>query len=156
MTLRGTTWAATAVLAIAATGCQSQYYLQMESPNKLTTDVVIRTEPSGADIRWNDVAIGRSPLRMPVEYNHTEQLWTRQTNVGARLREEWGTLGTIIGFPIWLPASLFHETEDVRRHVYGNNVFEVTARMRDHADTYRTVTLEGEDEVEVRIRLDER
>jgi hypothetical protein len=154
MTLRGFALAAAAALTLA--GCQSQYYLQNESHNLLTTDVIVRTEPSGAEIRWNDVSIGKSPLKMPVEYDHVEELWTRQTNVGARLREDWGTFGTIIGFPIWIPASFFHETEDVRRHKYGNNEFEITARMRGHNDEYRTIKIEGEEELEVRMVLDKR
>ena len=154
MTLGGTALAAAGALLLA--GCQSQYYLQNESANLLTTDVVIHTEPSGADIRWNDVAIGKSPLKMPVEYDHVEQVWTRQQNVGARLREDWGTFGTIVGFPIWIPASFFHETQDIRKHVYGHNEFEVTPRMRGYADEYRKVKLEGEDAVEVRLILKER
>ena len=116
MTLRGTLLAVG--VAVALTGCQSQWYLQNESHNLITTDVVVRSEPSGAEIRWDSVRIGVAPVKMPVEYDHVEQLWTRQTNIGARLREDWGTFGTIIGFPIWLPASLFHEVEDRRMHVY--------------------------------------
>ena len=162
MTLRGralrmrTTWAIAATAAVALTGCQSQWYLQNESHNLLTTDVFVNTEPQGAEIRWDDVSIGPAPLRMPVEYDHVEQLWTRQNNVGARMREDWGTFGTIVGFIIWIPASLFHETEDRRVHVYGHNEFEVTARMRGYNDEYQDVKIEGEDEVHVRLRLDKR
>ncbi len=148
--------AVAAVIALALAGCQSQWYLQNESDNLLTTDVVIRTEPPGAEVRWNDVPLGTSPLRMPVEYDHVEQLWSRQTNIGARLREDWGTWGTIIGFPIWIPASLIHETEDRRVHIYGHNQFDVTGRLRGYENAYRKVALEGEDEVEVRLVLRKR
>jgi len=150
MKLRGV---ALAAAGLALTACQSQWYLQHESSDKLVTDVVIRTDPADAEILWQNVSLGRAPLRMPVEYDHVEELWTRQTNVGAELRESWGTLGSIIGFPVWAVASLFHESEDRRRHVYGHNVFQAVARRPGYADAEREVRLEGEDEVEVRITL---
>jgi len=156
MTLRRTLSAAAAVLVLGLAGCRSQWYLQNEAHDLLTTDVVIRSYPTGADIRWDGVSLGPAPLRMPVEYDHVEQLWARQGSVGRRWCEEWGTFGAIIGFPIWVPAMLFHETEDRRVHVYGHNEFEVSARLAGHNEAWRNVKLQGEDSVNVRIRLEPR
>ena len=55
-----------------------------------------------------------------------------------------------------LVGLFFHETEDVRRHKYGNNEFEITARLRGYNDEYRTIKIEGEEELEIRMVLDER
>ena len=139
--------AALALAGAALAGCQSQWYLQYETHDLVTTNVTVRTEPPGGRVSWNGVDLGPAPLRMPVEYHHTEQLWSRQSNVGARMRED-GSLN-----PLSVPASLIHETEDRRRHVYGGNRFEVVASKAGHADAYREIVLEGEDEVEIVLAL---
>ena len=93
---------------------------------------------------------------MPVEYDHTEQLWSRQNNQGARMREDMGTVVTILTFPVWAIASLFHFSEDRRVHVYGNNTFTITMSKVGYDSVERVVELEGEDEVDVSIRLQKR
>ena len=142
--------------ALLLTGCQSQWYEQHYVHNLITTDVVIRSEPAGARIQWETASIGKAPVRLPVEYDHTEQLWTRQNNQGARMREDMGTVMTILTFPVWAIASLFHTTEDRRRHVYGHNTFAIMLTKPGYNDAHRVIELEGEDEVDVMVRMKKR
>ncbi len=143
-------------LVVFLGGCQSQWYLEKERPNKVTTVMLVRSEPTGAAITFDERELDRAPLRMPVVYHHVEQLWKRQTNQGVRLRESWGTVGTIVGFPVWMIASFFQTTEDRRRHLYGENVHVVGAALPGHHRTSEQVTFEGQDEIEVTLTLQKR
>jgi hypothetical protein len=142
--------------ALLLTGCQSQWYMQHEVQNLITTEVVIHSDPEGGRIRWQNVPIGRTPVRLPVEYDHVEQLWTRQNNYGARMREDMGTVVTVLTFPVWMIASFFHTTEDRRRHLYGGNEFTVSISKSGYAIEERDVKLEGEDEVNLSVHLKKR
>ena len=142
--------------ALLLTGCKSQWIQNHEVHNLVTTDVVIHTEPTRARLKWENVSIGKAPVRLPVEYDHTEQLWSRQNNQGARMREDMGPILTILTFPVWAIASFFHTTEDRRVHVYGNNEFTVSASATGHHTVEHAIKLEGEDEVNVSLRLEER
>jgi hypothetical protein len=123
--------AAPACLALGAAGCQSQWYLGPQQHDLVTTNVLVRTEPPGAFVAFNGVEQAKAPVRIPVEYNHVEQMWTRQTN-------------TLL---------LFHHAEDRRRHVYGENRHTVSAHLPGHDDAEQVLVLEGEDEIEVLLRL---
>ncbi len=138
----------TAAAALLLGGCQSQWYLQYETKDLVTTDVFVRSVPTGANITWNGVDLGPTPLKMPVEYTHVEQLWTRQTNKGAQMREAGSGWN-----PLSVPASVIHETQDRRRHVYKGNRFDVSAAASGHRDEMRPVVLEGEDELEIIFEL---
>lgn len=141
----------TGLLLLSA--CQSQYYLQHDESEIVTTNVLVETAPTGAWVAFDGVRQAKSPVRIPVEYTHTEQLWSRQSNHGAKMREEWSTVGVILGFPIWGVASFFHYKEDVRRHVYSNNHHEVTATMKGRQEHTRTLDLNGEEEIRVELEL---
>ena len=141
----------TSVLLLA--GCQSQWFLVTQRNDLVTTDLLVRTEPTGAPVSFNGVEMERAPFRLPVEYDHEEKLYERQTNVGAQLREDWGTVGTIIGFPIWGPASAFHRTEERRVHVYGRNRHVISASLGGYDEAWQELVLEGEDEIEVSLEL---
>jgi hypothetical protein len=140
--------------ALLAAGCTSQWYEGPSTRDVVLTDVVIHTEPEGADILVDDVKqTARSPIRLPVRYDHTATIWERQTNAGRQMREDMGPVMTILTCPVWLVASLFHEKEELLRHTYEGNVHNVTALMpgRDQADL--TVTLKGEAEKVVTLKL---
>ena len=123
--------AALPLLLVALSGCTSQWYLQFETSDLVTTDVVVRTVPEGATISVDGATQAKSPVRIPIEYDHIEQLWSRQAN----------------------KLLLFHYREDLRRHVYGHNKHVITAILRGHEDAEREIVLEGEDEVIVEIPL---
>ena len=65
------------VLLLALAGCQSQWYLQHDRPELATTDVIVRTDPSGAAVSLNGVPQNVAPVRIPIEYHHVEQLCPR-------------------------------------------------------------------------------
>ena len=142
--------------ALLLTGCKSQWYQQHEVHNLVTTEVMLRSEPPGATIQWENVSIGKTPARLPVEYDHTEQLWTRQVNQGELMREDMGPVVKVLTFPIWGIASFFHTTQDRRRHVYGGNEFTVRMTLPGYQDAERQVQLQGEDEVDISMRLEKR
>ena len=145
-----------AVLAAAllAAGCTSQWYEGPATQDYVTTNVVVQTDPQGAEILFDDVVQkAKSPLRIPVRYKHAATTWERQTNAGTKMREGMGPVLTVITFPVWLVASVFHQKEEILRHTYDNNVHTVTALMpgRDQAD--QTLTLKGEAEIVVDFTL---
>ncbi len=144
---------ALSVLLPVLAGCQSAYVLDHEARELVQTEVVVRSAPEGAEIRFDGRSFGPAPLRMPIEYDHTEQLYLRQTNFGADMREGMSGLTTVLTFPVWAVASLFHHKEELRRHVYGRNEFAVTASLPGRPVAERRVKLEGEDVVEVELEL---
>lgn len=145
-------WAALAAAGTAAAGCQSQWYLQQEHEQIVRTEVLVRTEPSGATVWFDKTRIDTSPVVIPVEYAYTTEQWERQTNMGAVYREQWGIVGTILLFPIWIPASFFHTREEMKRHVYAGNRHEIRATTQA-AEASQTVELAGEARIEVTLTL---
>lgn len=146
--------AARAVLSLAvlaAAGCQTQWYQVDVEEERVITNVVVRTVPAGATVYLNDRRMERAPVRIPMSYLHETSLWERQSNVGAQIRESTGIVGTILLFPVWLPASFFHTREELMRHVYGSNVHRLRARFDDGSESEKELRLEGEAEVEVEI-----
>ena len=145
-------WVLTA--ALLAAGCTSQWYEGPKTEDTVTTNVVIHTVPEGATIVFDERELSaRTPLRVPVRYDHAATTWERQTNVGQQMRDGMGPVLTVLTFPVWLVASFFHEKEEVLRHTYEGNVHSVTALMdgRDQAD--ETLTLAGEAEKVLNITL---
>ena len=140
-------------IALSAAGCAGSWYRQGESKDLVLTNVVVDTDPPGALVSFNGIRMDRAPVRIPVEYEHVAEHYARQSNYGLRIRESTGTLGTILLFPVWLPASLFQVRELKIRHVYGNNRHALGATAEAHSDAWREITLEGEDEVRVSLEL---
>jgi hypothetical protein len=133
--------------------CQTQFFLQHDQSDLVTTNVLVESVPTGGWVSFDGVGQAAAPVRIPVQYTHTEQVWSRQTNHGASMRENWSTVGVVLGFPIWGIASFFHYTETVRRHVYSGNRHEVTATMKGRSERTRTLELQGEDEIRVELEL---
>lgn len=151
--LRRGTAVASALVALAAAGCRSQWYMTVEHSEIVRTDVVVRTEPTGATVAFDGRVQDTAPLRIPVDYEHSTQQWERQTNAGAAIRENTGIIGTILLFPIWIPASFFHTREEAKRHVYGANRHVVAARLQGFDDAEQAIELGGEAQVEVVLKL---
>ena len=141
------------VAVLISAGCKSAWFEDKSYTDLVVTDLIVRTSPAGAAVEIGGEERGKSPLKMPVQYPHTMTTYQRQTNVGQSLRDSWGTIGTIIGFPIWIPASLFHTTEERRLHEYGSNKFEVSAYLAGHDEKWQDVELQGEDTFEVDLTL---
>lgn len=139
--------------ALLAAGCQSQWVQENEHSEIVRTDLLVRTEPTGALVFLNRRRMDAAPVRIPIEYEHVTQQWFRQSNYGAQLRESWGPVGTILGFPIWLPASFFHGTQEMKRHVYASNVHVVAAELEGYYRAEATVELHGEEQKDVTLTL---
>lgn len=133
--------------------CQSQWYKQSERRELVTTEILVDTKPTGAEISFNGVPQGRAPLLIPVEYLHIEEIWSRQSNHGARMREDMSAVESIVTAPAWGAASAAHYTEDRIRHVYGANEHVLTAYAPGYDEGYQEVSLEGEERVEVVLSL---
>lgn len=145
---------ALASAAILAAGCSTQWYPGFSKADIARTDVIVRTEPPGATVLFNGVVQKEtSPIRIPVDYNHVETVWERQTNAGIAMREGMSPVVKVLTFPVWAIASFFHYAEDTRRHEYGNNVHTVSAFCPGHDEVEQSVKLEGEAEHEVRLVL---
>lgn len=151
---RGLLLAATLGAVAGSGGCAAAWMRQGESRDIVRTNVVVDTDPPGAMVTFNAVKMDRAPVRIPVEYDHVAQRWARQNNYGSKIREDTGTIGTILLFPIWLPASIVQFREEMVRHVYGGNRHVVGAWADGHADASQEITLEGEDEIRVTLRLE--
>jgi hypothetical protein len=140
--------------AALATGCSTQWYPGYSKRDVVRTDVVIRSEPRGATITFNGVRQPvPAPIRIPVEYDHTETRYERQSNYGQRMREDMGPVLSIVTFPVWMVASLFHYKEDLRRHEYGGNRHVIDAWLKGYDDAHEEILLEGEGEHPVDIKL---
>jgi hypothetical protein len=144
---------ALAAAPLAAASCQSQWYKVDFDIDKVVTNVVVRTEPSGAMVYLDSKRMDTAPVRIPIAYSHEVSLWERSTNAGASIRESTGTLGTILLFPIWLPASFFHYAEEMKRHEYGGNVHRITAHTDAGDEAEEKIVLQGEADVTVTLRL---
>ena len=154
--VRFTVVAASLVAAVATPGCAAPWYRQGDSKYIVLTYVVADTDPPGAMVTFDGVQMDRAPVRIPVEYDHVEEHWARQSNYGVKIREDTGTLGTILLFPIWIPASIVQFREDLVRHTYGGNRHTVAAWADGHLDASQEITLEGEEQVDVNLHLPSR
>jgi hypothetical protein len=157
--------AALAALLVAG-GCSSQWYPGYAHPTIARTDVIVRTEPSGAEIYMSHLEESGygvasevrklpspSPVRQPIDYDHVETQYQRQSNYGAKIREDMHPVLQVLTFPVWAVASFFHFREEKRRHEYGNNKFIVTAYMPGREQADKTIVLEGEAEHPVFLEL---
>ena len=118
--------------AALAAGCTSQWYPGFERRDIATTDVIVKTEPPGAAIYLDGKKLqSPAPLRQPVAYDHVERLYERQSN----------------------KFLLYHYKEDLRRHEYGNNRHVFEARLDGYYDTSEEITLNGEAERTITIKL---
>jgi hypothetical protein len=140
--------------ALAAAGCSSQWYPGYAHQDICRTDIVIRTVPEGATIRFDDKQQpSPAPIRIPIEYDHTETMWERQTNAGEDMRESMHPVFQVLTFPVWGIASFFHHKESLRRHEYGGNKHAVSALLPGFDEGYEEITLAGEAEFPLTMKL---
>ncbi len=133
--------------------CKSKFFAGQRQSDLITTDLLVSTSPSGAMVYMDGAELDTAPFKMPVEYHHVETIHSRQNNVGASIRKSTGVIGTILLFPIWIPLSLIHGTETVRRHEYGNNKHTVSALLPGHDEAWQDITLEGQETFDVSLVL---
>ena len=145
--------AALACVTLAA-GCSSQWYAGNSKRDIARTDVIIHTQPEGATVVFDGHAQPEpSPIKIPVEYDHVETVWERQSNYGTRMLDGMNPIVAVLTFPVWAVASFFHYREDTRRHEYGGNSHVISAYIPGRDEAQETITLEGEAQVTVNLSL---
>jgi hypothetical protein len=154
------------VAAALLCGCNSQWFPGYAHEDIARTDLTIRTEPPGATVVMTRVESAGdptptetkklpapSPVLQPVEYDHVETLYQRQSNYGTQMREGMGPVMVVLTFPIWAIASIFHYSEEKHVHEYGHNTFVVSAYAPGREDAETTIVLEGEAKKDVLLKL---
>ena len=111
-------------------GCSSKWRYIREAPRgKVTTVVVVKSNPPGAEILLDGEYLGVTPFEMPVIYAYEARVYQRRETV-----------------PIPKVAEKIVKS-------YNHNVLEFEATLLDHAVRKQTVTMEGQERLEVTIRL---
>ena len=142
------------LIACAAAGCSSQWYPGNAKRDIVRTDLLIETTPPGATVVFDGKTLPEtSPLILPIEYDHVETEYERQTNAGQSMRESMGPVLTVLTFPVWMVASLFHSRQTRRRHEYGGASHVVSAYIPGRDDAQEAITLEGEAKRTVKLTL---
>ena len=137
---------------LGAAGCRTPWYKQDQKSDIVRTDMTFRSEPAGAAISFDGKHLGTAPVLLPIEYDHTIELWARAGNPGADLREATGVVGTVLLLPIWLILSIPQRRDEMRRNVYGGNVHRVSATFDDATTVEETITLDGHETLELTLR----
>ena len=111
-------------------GCSSNWRYVRDAPRgQVTTVVVVKSIPPGAEILLDGEYLGASPFEMPVIYAYEARVYQRRETV-----------------PLPRVAEKIVKS-------YHHNVLEFEAHLLDHAVRKHTVTMEGEERLEVTIRL---
>jgi len=119
------------ILLFCTVGCASSrwQYLRTRPLQTTTTKVTIRTDPTGAEVSVNGNFLGESPLLVPVEYNVELKVYERRT---------------VLPYP---------HIESKELETWVRNVFTFTAIKTGYTATKAEVTLRGNEEREITIKL---
>jgi hypothetical protein len=67
------------LFALLLAGCAGQWVFHHEGPpDRATTDILVKTEPTGADVSVNGEYIGRAPLVVPLRYTVETRVYERR------------------------------------------------------------------------------
>ena len=68
------------LLSLLGAGCVrgGWHYVDERLPERATTEVLVQTEPAGADVSVNGEFLGRSPLIVPVRYPFVTRVFERR------------------------------------------------------------------------------
>ncbi len=119
------------VLLFLTAGCTSSrwQYLRTRPTQTATTKVTVRTDPSGAEVSINGDYLGEAPVVVPVMYNVEVKVYGRRT---------------VFPYPQ-------RETRELKTWV--QNVFTFSAIKTGYSETKAEVTLRGNEEREITIKL---
>jgi hypothetical protein len=113
-------------------GCKTSSrwkFLRHGPSGKITTKVIVRTEPSGAEVNVNGKYQGLSPIEIPIRYTYATKIYERKE---------------------YVPYPQF-EQRDFR--YYRGNEFTIGAYAVGYEPTTKKVELKGEESIEVTIEL---
>jgi len=127
------------VLAVGALfvagGCKTSSgwrFLRHGPSGKVTTKVVVRTVPAGAEVSVNGKFQGVAPVEIPIRYIYATKIYERKE---------------------YVPYPRFEESE--LKH-YEKNEFRIGAYMVGYLKAEQTVKLKGEETIEIAIELRKR
>jgi hypothetical protein len=128
---RGLVVAAALFSLLLLAGCTTSdwRFVRTRPADRLTTNVTVRTEPSDAEVSLNGNYLGESPIRVPVMYPVEIKVYERRVAVP---------------FPKV-------ESRDLKTYVF--NVFTFTAYKTGYHEGSAEVTLRGNEEREITIKL---
>jgi hypothetical protein len=120
------------VLCLAG-GCTTHgnWNFVRQRPNeKVTTDVIVRTEPTGAEVSINGTLLGEAPVKVPVMYIEEVKVYQRR---------------------VLVPVP---DVEQRELRSWLSNEFDFTAFKTGYKEGRAHVTLRGEEEREITIKLE--
>jgi hypothetical protein len=119
------------LLVLTTTTCtSSRWEFVRERPHQVyTTDVTITTEPEVADVSINGTFVGQSPIIIPIQHKAEVKIYERRR---------------ALPYP-------HHETREVPTFI--RNTFEIGAYATGYHLTTEKITLKGEAEQTLHIRL---
>jgi hypothetical protein len=123
--------AAALLFLMSVAGCTTSdwKFVRTRPADRLTTNVTVRTDPPGAEVSLNGDYLGESPIRVPVMYPVEIKVYERRVAVP---------------FPKV-------ESRDLKTYVF--NVFTFTAYRTGYHEGRAEVTLRGNEEREITIKL---
>lgn len=119
------------LLLACAVGCTSSrwQYVRNRPDQTATTGVTVRTDPTGAEVSINGEYCGESPVRVPVMYPVEIKVYERRNAVP------------------------YPHVESKELKTYVRNVFTFTAIKTGYREGKAEVTLLGNEEREITIKL---
>ena len=119
------------LLLACAVGCTSSrwQYVRARPDQTTTTNVTVRTDPTGAEVSINGQYCGDSPVRVPVMYPVEIKVYERRN---------------VVPYP---------HIDSKELKTYVQNVFTFTAVRTGYRETRAEVTLLGNEEREITIKL---
>ena len=119
------------LLALVGASCTSSrwQFVRDRPPGKATTEVRIRTVPENVEVRLRDDYMGQSPVAIPIRYSYEVKVYQRRK------------------------ALPYPSVEEKEHKTYVRNEFVFQFFKPGYVRTERTVTLEGEEAVDLEVTL---
>lgn len=122
---------AAVLFVLISSACTSSrwQYVRDRPPGKTTTEVTVRTNPENAEVRLRDKYMGQSPVVIPIRYSCEVKVYQRR---------------------VALP---YPQVEERELKTWVGNEFTFQIFKPGYARTERTVTLNGEEYIDLDVEL---
>ena len=117
---------------VAVGGCKTSsrwQFLRYGESGKITTKVVVRTEPPGAEVSVNGRRQGTAPIEIPIRYTYATKVYERKE---------------------YVPYPQF---EQRKLRTYEGNEFTIGAFVIGYREETKKVELKGEETIELTLKL---
>jgi hypothetical protein len=123
--------AALAGFLLVLGGCAKEWHrIREEGSVRIQTEVVVHTDPPGADVTVNGERRGATPVRIPFIYRYRKVIWGRRVSYG-----------------------VYREPEERMVPEYFNNIFDVELVKPGFELETHELMLRGEKEKEFHVTL---